>query len=504
MQVTVLNRRLPCLATALLIPLACVFGNTTHAQSADLGIFTDHQNVGNVRRAGAASYNPANGTYTVSGGGENIWGKEDQFYFVWKKMKGDFTLRCRCRFAVGGGDRFRKIGWMIRKDLDTDSAYVDAAYHGRGLTSLQYRRTKGGKTKQIESKQLAPEVVQLARKGDSYTMSVAKFGKPFVVSTLEKVELGDDVYVGLFVCAHDKKEVEKASFSNVRIVRPTTKNMVSRLEVMDVRYGKRVIVRESNEPIRSPMWTKDGNYLVFSEGEQLHALKLKSNVVTKIKSGAANRFTGDHVMSADGKTIGFSHLGGDGGDQAAIYTMPVAGGEPKRITNNVPSYIHGWSPDGTKIVFTGRRENNYDVFAISSSGGEEVRLTDSEGIDDGAEYSNDGKQIYFNSNRNGQMEIWRMNADGSDQTQLTDDEFNNWFPHVAPDGKTIVFLSYPRDVDSSKLDTHRSVYLRQLSTKAGKPKVIAFLNGGLGSINVNSWSPDGKKIAFVSYSGTEE
>jgi len=280
--------------------------------------------------------------------------------------------------------------------------------------------------------------------------------------------------------------------------------LISRLEVMGVESGRRTVVHESDKLIQSPMWTKDGKYLVFNENERLHALQVKSKTVTKIKSGSANRFTGDHVLSADGKTIGFSQMSDDDGGQAAIFTMPVYGGEPKRITKNVPSYIHGWSPNGKTIVFTGQRENKYDVFAIPVDGGEEIRLTDSKGVDDGAEFSKDGKHIYFNSNRNGQMEIWRMKADGTEQTQLTDDEFNNWFPHVAPDGDSIVFLSYPRDVDSSKLHVRQQVYLRRLSTKGGKPKVIAFFNGGLGSININSWSPDGKKIAFVSYSGTED
>jgi Tol biopolymer transport system component len=42
--------------------------------------------------------------------------------------------------------------------------------------------------------------------------------------------------------------------------------------------------------------------------------------------------------------------------------------------------------------------------------------------------------------------------------------------------------------------------LRLMPVSGGAPKVIAYLYGGQGTINVNSWSPDSKHIAFVSNS----
>jgi Tol biopolymer transport system component len=100
------------------------------------------------------------------------------------------------------------------------------------------------------------------------------------------------------------------------------------------------------------------------------------------------------------------------------------------------------------------------------------------------------------------MQIWKMNADGSDQVQVTDDHLNNWFPHVSPDGKKILFISFPEDIAANDHPFYKQVYLRQMPVAGGPPKVVAYFYGGQGSINVNSWSPDNRTIAFVSNSAS--
>jgi TolB protein len=180
-----------------------------------------------------------------------------------------------------------------------------------------------------------------------------------------------------------------------------------------------------------------------------------------------------------------------------VYTVPIAGGTPSRVTANSPSYWHGWSPDGKTIVFCGERDKEFDVYAIPSTGGEEKRLTSAKGLDDGPEFSPDGQYIYFNSDRTGTMQIWRMRPDGAGQEQVTNDEYNNWFAHPSPDGKWLVFLSYEKDVTGHP--ENKDVTLRIMPAAGGKIDVLAKLFGGQGTINVPSWSPDGKKLAFVSY-----
>ncbi|MCB0139409.1 MAG: PD40 domain-containing protein, partial [Caldilineaceae bacterium] len=116
----------------------------------------------------------------------------------------------------------------------------------------------------------------------------------------------------------------------------------------------------------------------------------------------------------------------------------------------------------------------------------------------------DGQTIYFNSVRSGLMQIWRMNADGSNQQQVTNDEYNNWFPHVSPDGRWIAFLTYlVGEVDPSDHPPAKRAYLRLMPTDgSASPRVIAYLYGGQGTMNVPSWAPDSQRLAFVSNSVT--
>jgi Tol biopolymer transport system component len=181
-----------------------------------------------------------------------------------------------------------------------------------------------------------------------------------------------------------------------------------------------------------------------------------------------------------------------------VYTLPLEGGTPTRITPESPSYLHGWSTDNRYLVYTGGRDDVYNIYRIPVEGGQEEKLTDEPTLDDGPEYSPDGKYIYFNSARTGTMQIWRMDTEGGNPTQLTFDEYNDWFPHVSPDNKWIVFISFPKEVPADSHPFYKRVYLRIMSVEEMKPRVIGYLYGGQGSINVPSWSPDSKKIAFIS------
>ena len=474
----------------------------------DMKLFEASDDVGEVRLAGSSEYDPDSQVFTLSGSGANMWADHDEFHFTWRRMSGDFILSANTEFIGEGVDPHRKMGWMIRESLDPDSAYVDVALHGDGLTSMQFRRAAGGETEELKSAVNAPDVLQLERRNGRYIMSVAVAGDPLSGAELEGVALPDEVYVGLFICAHSPDVMESGRFSNVRIsvpapegFRPYQDYYGSRLEVMDVSTGKRQVVHTEPDSMQAPNWTRDGKALIYNRNGRLYRFDLENRVTVEVDTDFATNNNNDHALSFDGERLAISHHSGDHDGDSIIYTLPVGGGTPRLVTPLGPSYFHGWSPDGEWLTYTGGRDGSWDIYKIRSDGsGKEVRLTDHPALDDGSEYSPDGKTIWFNSARTGKMEIWRMNADGSDETQVTDDDYNNWFPHVSPDGKYIVYLAYMPDVAAEDHPWYRQVYLVLKPVEGGDSRIIANLYGGQGTINVASWSPDGRRIAFVSNS----
>ena len=200
-------------------------------------------------------------------------------------------------------------------------------------------------------------------------------------------------------------------------------------------------------------------------------------------------------MTFDGQTLIISDQSQNG--QSQIYTLPVTGGTPTRITPLSPSYWHGVSPDGQTLAYCAQRKGQYDIYTIPITGGDETQLTDVAGLDDGPEFSPEGAFLYFNSERTGKMQVWRMRADGSEQEQLTFDERNNWFPHLSPNGRWMAYLSYEPDVKGHP--PGKDVELRLMDLETNTITTLARFFGGQGTINVNSWSPDSRQLAFVSY-----
>ena len=278
-------------------------------------------------------------------------------------------------------------------------------------------------------------------------------------------------------------------------------NVTAVLEIFDIKNSERSVVKEFPFLIEAPNWTPDGKWLVYNSRGRLYKISPDSSgEPIEIPSDYATNCNNDHVISSDGKQIAISH-GTKEDRRSRIYTLPFDGGTPALITPMAPSYLHGWSPDKKMLAYCADRNGNYDVYVIPAAGGEEIRLTTAEGLDDGPEYSPCGNYIWFNSVRTGLMQVWRMKVDGSEQTQMTFDETrNSWFPHISPDGEQVVFITYTKgDVEPSQHPANKNVELRLMPTQGGEAVTIIKMFGGQGSLNVNSWAPDSKRFAFVHY-----
>lgn len=479
--------------------------NTPLVYAYPLGQFEQQTDVGAVKQRGSCHYDAEQQRYTITGSGANIWNDHDDFHYVWKRLTGNFIVTMQAQFVGQGVQAHRKLGWMVRTSLATDSPNVSTGIHGDGLVSLQFRRSAAGKTEEIVAPVTHADVIQLERKGNTYRMAVARFGDPFQVVQVEDLALGDEVYVGLAVCSHDDNVIEQAVFHNVRIVEPVKADFVrgrdplgSHLELLDIETGHRQIIYRSPEIFEAPNWTADGQALIYNSGGLLYRFDLAERKPLHIDTNYVTRNNNDHVISFDGTMLAISSSSAEE-NVSIVYTVPIQGGKPQRVTTYGPSYLHGWSPDGKYLVYTGLRNGDFDIYRIGVEGGSETQLTTAQGLDDGPEYTPDGQFIYFNSVRSGRMQIWRMKPDGSAQEQVTDDEYNNWFPHISPDGLWIVFVTYlVGEVEPSDHPPAKRVYIRLMPVSGGQPKVIAYLYGGQGTMNVPSWSPDSKRIAFVS------
>jgi Tol biopolymer transport system component len=475
---------------------------TSTPAAAPVGLFEGHGDVGTVLHAGSAEFDAAKGSYTIAGSGENMWFTADGFQFVWKKVSGDVTLTADISFVGKGMNEHRKAVLMMRQSLDSDSAYVDVALHGSGLTSLQFREEKGAGTHEIQANVSAPKRVRIEKRSAYFGMSLADDnGKFYPAGGSTRVALKEPFYVGIGVCSHDKDVVEKALFSNVELkaaapVTAAQSRLYSTLEIITVASTDRRVVYVAPERFEAPNWMPDGKNLLFNRNGRIEKISVTGGTPQALDTGFAIRCNNDHGISPDGTQLVISDQSQEE-HRSLVYIVPIGGGTPRRITQKSPSYWHGWSPDGKTLAFVGERNGEFDIYTVPAAGGDETRLTTAKGLDDGPEYSPDGKRIYFNSERTGHMQIWRMRADGSEQEQVTFDEFNNWFPHISPDGQQMVFLTYDSSVTGHP--ENKDVMLRLMSLKDKKITVLAKLFGGQGTINVPSWLPNGQQFAFVSY-----
>jgi TolB protein len=472
------------------------------------GLFDGSGDIGGPAKAGSVS--GAGAEWRVTGGGANVWGREDAFFFAWKRITGDATITADVTFAGAGNNAHRKAMLMLRQDLTPGSRYADVALHGDGLTALQYREAAGEVTKELRSPVSGPVRLRIERRGRQIRIAVGHRDGAMTATGPVALELDGPFYAGLGVCSHDDGVAETAVFSNVRIER--VPHYRSRVSIYDLRTKQIRTVHEGDGVIEAPNWSRDGKFLLVNTGGDLYRLPVAGGALEKVAlEGGEYRCNNDHDLSRDGKRLAFS-ASTPASRQSQVFVADADGKNVKLVTPAAPSYFHGWSPDGKWLAFVGQRGGKYELFRVPAGGGPEERLTSRGAYDDGPEYSPDGRWIYFNSDRSGGWDLWRIPAGGAGPgdslaERLTDDAWEDWFPHISPDGRQMVFLSFPQGTEGHN-GKMAGMAMRLLPApgkrvKDVQPQTLFTFFGGQGTINVNSWSPDSRQFAFVIFEPVE-
>jgi len=482
-----------------------------------LGLFVEHGDVGTTALPGSIAYDPATKSYRMTASGANIWGEADAFHYAWTRRSGDLHIAADIAFEGKGVDLHRKAGVMIRQSTKPGSPYADVMVHGDGLIAMQYREVEGGPTRQIISSLKASKArVRLEREGDYVWFSVAEAGKPLQrAGGSFRIPFQMPYLVGPALSSHNETVSETAVFSNVSLSVPKLSTISdtgypakveATLEVMEVGdVQSRRVVRHFPGKIEAPNWTPDGASLIYNADGKIWRIAVEGGAPIQVDTGRKLKNNNDHGISPDGKQLVISDQS-EPDDFSRIYTLPLAGSDQPllRVGHlDARSYWHGWSPDGKTLayVYVHATNGTYDIRGRDLATGKDRVLVAGPGTNDGPEWSPDGKSLWYNSTRSGAMQIWRATADGSDPVQVTKDpNFRDWFPHISPDGKWVAFISFGLDIAVGDHPPNRDVVLRIMPADgSAPPRVLTRLFGGQGTINVPSWSPDSKQIAFVSY-----
>lgn len=272
--------------------------------------------------------------------------------------------------------------------------------------------------------------------------------------------------------------------------------MISELCTIDIASGEVAVVLTHDGHIEAPNWHPDG-YLIVNGDGLLYRVPLDAPALHRIDTGFAVGLNNDHGLSPDGTLLAISDKTETG--KSCIYTLPVTGGEPQRVTDKVPSWWHSWSPDGARVAYPGARTETGPIllYTCAVDGSDEVCLAEDFDHIDGPDYTPDGAWIWFNGEKDGAVDLWRIRPDGSGRERMTGGESVDWFPHPSPDGAHVAYIAYPPGTEGHPggLD----VELRIMPAAGGDWRKLCDLHGGQGSLNVPSWAPDSRRLAFMRY-----
>tara|TARA_R110002167_G_scaffold65757_23_gene186065 strand:- start:2153 stop:3400 length:1248 start_codon:yes stop_codon:yes gene_type:complete len=341
-----------------------------------IGIFTGFGQVGQFETAldigdpaikGSSTYDKTSQSYTLKGGGENIWFNHDEFHFLFKKIKGDFILTANFEL-IGNedGNGHRKTGWMIRESTDHDAVSINSCMHGDGLAVLQWRLMRGAYMRDPEEEIFFPKqyfgetIIQLERIGKTITMRLAQPGEPLEeMGSTTLPELKDEVLVGPYALAHDPSDTQEARVWNVRITKPLAPDwhpnplvetishevlqMPSNIEIIELDSRKRKVIHRSDGRLQAPYFSGEGDKVMFGEGNKTFELPAMGGSITEVTASGKRK---------SNKKRKYDYYIKAGGGTNQVWRKKSDGTEDRQMTYDLD---HAWfphvSPDGKWVAY---------------------------------------------------------------------------------------------------------------------------------------------------------
>jgi TolB protein len=276
--------------------------------------------------------------------------------------------------------------------------------------------------------------------------------------------------------------------------------------VATVNGAAEVVLSTDEVLLEAPNWTSDGGALILNGDGKLWRIDLAAGSLERVPVDGIPGLNNDHVLAPDGRHIFLSANDGH------IYRAPLGGGQAERITADDGShhFLHGVSPDGQEVAYVDIAGGDYTqpgrLMTAKSGGGAPARIDVGAGHCDGPEYSPDGKWLYLNTESfttaPGHAQLARVQVDGTGFERLLASGTVDWFPHISPDGRHACYLRFPGGTEGHPADLPVAVVLVSTDDWA-QPLHTWRLLGGQGTLNVNSWSPDSGRFAFVAYPLTD-
>ncbi|MEM9846508.1 MAG: hypothetical protein AAF847_01365 [Bacteroidota bacterium] len=416
---------------------------------------------------------------------------QEDLRLLWTPLKGDFMLDLQLPNVQETGT----YGLMLCSDLDTKTPIAALQFTDNKLAFMTAAQVNMGNA--IEKK---VNYIRLERVGKEIIAYYAEKAGRFRPIAMQQIEKDMPVYGGLFA----KSTTQDLSFSNFVLVHPRQKNasprsVISRVEVYDFQTGRRKTILEKAQKIEAPNWHPSGNYLVVNSEGLLYQVDLKAkNKWTPIDTDTLVNCSRHHSILDTNKLV-FTNKDSLG---ARVYSLQLGGTKNiQAIPSKASAFWQDYIEKDSSMLYTAIRSKRRvsNIYRSPMNEAKEVRLTRNRGADFAVDYCKANDMIYLCSTRSGDMKIWETSILGLQRKQLTFDDYQDWSPTVAPDGKTLIFLSYlPETATSGQI---QQIVLRSLDLKqaSARPEIVFHFYGDHTALSNTAWSPDGTKIAFVSY-----